>query len=435
MKWDLVIVAAAVMAVAAVSRRLTGTPVTPAMAFVLIGLIAGPLVTDEVKVSPSSEVVRTLAEGTLAIVLFSDASRIKLRTLRREYSVPLRLLAVGLPLTIVAGALAGAVVLHELSLVEALVLAIVLAPTDAALGQAVVTEPSLPSRIRQGLNVESGLNDGICVPLLLLALTAADIEANSSASHHAIKVVTEQIGYGVLAGVVAGMVSTAVVKIGRDRDLITGPWLQVIPVSGAALAYGLAVALGGSGFIAAFLAGGLFGYLAGSEAEEASRLGEELGDLLGGVTFLMFGAILLGPALEHLSGTAAAYGVLSLTLVRMVPVAIAMAGSGARWRTVGFVGWFGPRGLASIVFAVIVIDESNLPATNTILVATYFTIGLSVFAHGITAAPLARRYAEWYATHARGPQPLMEGVPAAAHRARGAAGLQQSSTAVPEPLG
>jgi NhaP-type Na+/H+ or K+/H+ antiporter len=432
-KWDLVVVAAAVMAVAAVSRRLTGTPVTPAMAFVLIGLIAGPLVTDEVKLSPNSEVVRTLAEATLAVVLFSDASRIKLRKLRREYSVPLRLLGVGLPLTIVAGALAGALILHQLSVVEALVLAIVLAPTDAALGQAVVSEPSLPSRIRQGLNVESGLNDGICVPLLLLSLTAADIEANSSASHHAIKVVTEQIGYGLLAGVVAGVVSTAVVKIGRRRDLITGPWLQVIPVSGAALAYGLAVALGGSGFIAAFLAGGLFGYLSGPESEDASRLGEELGDLLGGVTFLMFGAILLGPALEHLSGAAAAYAVLSLTLVRMLPVAIAMAGSGASWQTIGFLGWFGPRGLASIVFAVLVVDEANLPATNTILVATYATIGLSVFAHGITAAPLAQRYAGWYATHARGPRRLMEAVSVATHRPRGAAGVQPSTAALMEP--
>jgi NhaP-type Na+/H+ or K+/H+ antiporter len=222
------------------------------------------------------------------------------------------------------------------------------------------------------------------------------------------------------------------VRIARGRDLIAGAWLQVIPVSGAALAYALAAALGGSGFIAAFLAGGLFGYLAGRESEEASRLGEELGDLLGGVTFLMFGAILLGPALEHLSLAAAAYAVLSLTIVRMMPVAIAMAGSGASWRTIGFLGWFGPRGLASIVFAVIVLEEANLPATNTILTATYATIGLSVFAHGITAAPLADQYARWYEKHAGGSR-LMEALSVAAHRPRGAAGMPESSTALPEP--
>jgi sodium/hydrogen antiporter len=423
MKWSLAIVAAAVLAVAAVSRRLSGTSVTPAMAFVAIGLLAGPLVTDQIAISPSSHTVRTLAEATLAVVLFSDASRIKMRALGREYAVPLRLLGIGLPLTIAAGALAGVVLLHELNLTEALVLAIVLAPTDAALGQAVVTEPSLPSRIRQGLNVESGLNDGICVPLLLLALAAADVDASTSTSHHAIKIVSEQIGYGLLGGAVAGAAAAAVVKFSR---LIAEPWLQVIPVAGAALAYGIALALGGSGFIAAFVAGGLFGYLAPHESERASLFAEEVGGLLGGVTFLVFGAILLGPALEHLSLSAAAYAVLSLTLVRMLPVAIAMIGSGASRRTVGFLGWFGPRGLASIVFAVIVVDEAHLPGTGTILTATYATIGLSVFAHGLTAAPLARRYAAWYRAHARGGRPLMEAVAAAHHRPRGAAHIGPS---------
>ena len=421
MKWSLAIVAAAVLAVAAVSRRLTGTPVTPAMAFVAIGLLAGPLVFDDISISPSSHAVRTLAEATLAVVLFSDASRIKMRALAREYAVPLRLLGIGLPLTIAAGALAAVAVLHELNLIDALVLAIVLAPTDAALGQAVVTEPSLPSRIRQGLNVESGLNDGICVPLLLLALAAAETDANATTSQHALKIVSEQIGYGILGGVVAGLASAAVVRVSGARDLISKPWLQVIPVAGAALAYGIALALGGSGFIAAFVAGGLFGYRVPQESERISLLAEEVGGLLGGVTFLVFGAILLGPTLEHLSWSAAAYAVLSLTVVRMLPVAIAMIGSGASWQTVGFLGWFGPRGLASIVFAVIVVDEAHLPGTGTILTATYATIGLSVFAHGLTAAPLARRYAAWYSAHARGERRLMEAVAAAHHRPRGAA--------------
>jgi sodium/hydrogen antiporter len=421
MKWSLAIVAAAVLAVAAVSRRLTGTPVTPAMAFVAIGLLAGPLVADQIAISPSSHAVRTLAEATLAVVLFSDASRIKMRALAREYAVPLRLLGIGLPLTIAAGVLAAVAVLHELNLIDALVLAIVLAPTDAALGQAVVTEPSLPSRIRQGLNVESGLNDGICVPLLLLALAAAEADASATTSQHAIKIVIEQIGYGILGGAVSGLASAAVIRVSGARNLIAEPWLQVIPVAGAALAYGIALALGGSGFIAAFVAGGLFGYLVPQESERISRLAEEVGGLLGGVTFLVFGAILLGPALEHLSLSAAVYAVLSLTVVRMLPVAIAMIGSGASWHTVGFLGWFGPRGLASIVFAVIVVDEAHLPGTSTILTATYATIGLSVFAHGLTAAPLARRYAAWYGAHAHEGQPLMEAVAAAHHRPRGAA--------------
>ena len=418
-KWELSIVAVALLAVAGVSRRLTGTSFTPAMAFVLIGIFVGPLVIDQVTAAPTSATVRTLAEATLAVVLFADASRIKLRVLEREYAVPLRLLAVGLPLTIAAGAVLAGLIFDQLKPAEALVLAVVLAPTDAALGQAVVTEPRLPSRIRQGLNVESGLNDGICVPLLLIALAAADVEDKAFTGQHAVRIVAEEIGYGILGGVAAGLAAAAVVAIGHRRNLISGAWLQVIPLAGAGLAYGVAAALGGSGFVAAFLAGAIFGALVAGQSEQASRLNEELGGLLGGVTFLIFGAVLLGPSLKHVSWQILLYAVLSLTLVRMLPVAIAMLGSDAKRETVGFLGWFGPRGLASIVFAVIAVEEAHLTGADTILIAAYLTIGLSVVAHGITAAPLARRYARWYEAHPHERRPVMESVPAPHHRPRG----------------
>jgi NhaP-type Na+/H+ or K+/H+ antiporter len=419
-KWELAIVAASVLAVAGVSRRLTGTPVTSAMVFVVIGVLVGPLVIDQVTAAPTGEGVRTLAELTLAVVLFADASRIKPRVLRHEYAVPLRLLGIGLPLTIALGAALAALIFGQLNGTEVIVLAILLAPTDAALGAAVVTEPRLPSRIRQGLNVESGLNDGICVPLLLIALAAAEVEDNASTGHHAIRIVAEQIGYGILGGVAAGLVAAGVVAFAYRRNLVTEPWLQVVPVGGAGLAYGIAAALGGSGFIAAFVAGAIFGALVSRESEQASRLSEELGDLLGGVTFLVFGAVLLGPALQHLTWRIVLYAVLSLTLIRMLPVAIAMIGTDARKPTVAFLGWFGPRGLASIVFAVIVVEEAHLPGASTILTTTYVTIGLSVIAHGVSAAPLAGRYARWYESHRRDQLPSMESVPAHEHRTRGA---------------
>ena len=401
MKWELAIVSASVLAVAGISSRLKDTAFTPAMAFVAIGLLVGPLAVDVVGPSPAGATVRTLAETTLAIVLFADASKIKPRLLRRESGVPVRLLAIGLPLTIVLGAVLAKGIFGHLSVAEAVVLAVLLAPTDAALGQSVVTEPRLPSRIRQGLNVESGLNDGICVPLLLVSLAVADVEEKSATSHHAFTVLAEEIGYGALGGVAAGLAAAAVVMLGVRRGLIRGSWLQVIPIAGSGLAYGLAVGLGGSGFIAAFAAGGVFGALQSRESEQASRLNEEVGALLGGVTFLIFAAVLLGPALKDVTWQAALYAVLSLTIVRMLPVAIAMAGSRANWRTVAFVGWFGPRGLASIVFAVIVVQEAHLAGAQTILVATYLAIGLSVFAHGVSAAPLASRYADWAERHPR----------------------------------
>src|SRR3954452_25018515 len=336
MGWALALVALALLGVATISRRLSGTPITPALLFVGFGLVVGPEVLDGIDLPRSSEVVRTLAETTLTLVLFSDASRIHLRALRRTVDLPVRLLAVGLPLTIALGAVAAALVLGALNAEEAVILAVVLAPTDAALGQAVVTEPRVPQRIREGLNVESGLNDGICVPLLFAAVAFADVESEVSGGRSAGRLVLEEIGYGALGGVAAGLLIAAIVVHGSRRDLITGQWRQVIPVAGAALAYGIALGLHGSGFIAAFVAGVVFRRALGRDPEELNRLTEEVGDLLSGVTFVLFGAALLGPALSELSWRIVLYALLSLTLARMVPIAIAMLGAGARRPTVAF---------------------------------------------------------------------------------------------------
>jgi NhaP-type Na+/H+ or K+/H+ antiporter len=418
MKWALALVALALLAVAAVSGRLSGTPITPAILFVAFGLLVGPEVLDGIEVASSSATVRTLAEATLALVLFSDASRIHLGALRRTVDVPVRLLGFGLPLTIALGALAAVAVFGALTVGEAVILAVVLAPTDAALGQAVVTEPRVPQRIRQGLNVESGLNDGICVPLLFAAVAIADVESEISGGRGAGTLLLEEIGYGVLGGVLAGVLIAAIVKEAGGRGLITASWRQVIPAAGAALAYGIASALDGSGFIAAFVAGIVFRLALGRDPEALNRLTEELGSVLNAVTFVLFGAILLGPALTAMTWQLGLYALLSLTVVRIVPVVIAMLGTHARGPTLGFVGWFGPRGLASIVFAVIVVEESALPHEGLIVHAIYLTVGLSVLAHGVTAAPLADRYARWHEQQA----PPMESAPATVFRPRGPAG-------------
>ena len=258
MEWSLALVAVALLGVAAISGRLSGTPITPAMLFVAFGLLVGLKALDGIDLAGTSSAVRALAEATLALVLFSDASRIDLGALRRTVGVPVRLLGIGLPLTIALGAVAAAALFRELSVGEAVILAVALAPTDAALGQAVVTEPRVPRRIRQGLNVESGLNDGICVPLLFAAVAAADVESEIAGGRNPGALLLEEIGYGVLGGVLAGLLIALVVLQAGRRDLIAAPWRQVIPAAGAALAYGIASALDGSGFIAAFVAGIVF---------------------------------------------------------------------------------------------------------------------------------------------------------------------------------
>jgi NhaP-type Na+/H+ or K+/H+ antiporter len=392
--WEVATVALALLLVAAVSRTLDTGPVTPAIVMVAIGLLVGPLVLSDVEVGPSSLTVRLLAEATLGVVLFSDAARIDLRALRRESSVPTRLLGVGLPLTIIGGTLAALALFGAFSLSDALILAVILAPTDAGLGSAVVTDRRLPQRVRQSLNVESGLNDGICVPVLLVVLATA---SGAGEPAHPAQVIAEEIGYGVLAGVAAGLIAGGIVRVAGARGMVDDRWRAIVPVAGAALAYGAAVGLGGSGFIAAFVAGTVYGVVGRAHSDAAMAYTEETGALLNAVTFFMFGAVLLGPALEHVTWQVAVYALVSLTVARMVPVAVALYGTRARAPTVAFLGWFGPRGLASIVFAVIVADTHHA-APPTILTAAYFTVFVSVLAHGLSAAPLVGRYASWYAS-------------------------------------
>jgi NhaP-type Na+/H+ or K+/H+ antiporter len=422
--WSLAVIAAVVVAYALASRRLDRTPITAGIFFLSAGLLFGSKGLGWLELGARSDNVRVLAEVTLTLVLFSDAARIDLGALRREYVVPVRLLGIGLPLTIALGCALAAVLFGTFSFGEALVLAVILAPTDAALGQAVVTDPRLPSRIRQGLNVESGLNDGICVPLLFIALAISEAESDAKSVHGAVTLVVQSIGYGLLFGVVCGLAGAILLRLARQHDLVEGSWLQVVPVATATLSYGLAAPLGGSGFIAAFVAGLTFGGALRRDTEHTTRLLEELGGLSNAITFIVFGAAFVGPVLGSLGWAAAAYGVLSLTVIRMLPVAVAFAGTRARPQTTAFAGWFGPRGLASIVFTVIVLDEAQLPGIKTITVVVVFTIVLSVYAHGLSARPLVDRYASWFATHPEDRRPPMESVDAPHQRWRNRAPSQ-----------
>jgi sodium/hydrogen antiporter len=405
-QWSVAILALALLAFAAISGRIEGTPITAPILFTAVGLIFGVDALGLVDPAATGESVKLLAEATLSLVLFADASRIDLRALRGEVPVPARLLGIGLPLTIALGFVLAVVLVGKLAWPEALVLAVILAPTDAALGQAVVTLPRLPSPIRQGLNVESGLNDGICVPIFLIALAVAQAEEGAVGNGAAVRLVFEEIGYGILAGLAAGVVAAAVVVLAGRQGFVDSLWLQVVPVASAAAAFGLADPIGGSGFIAAFVGGAVFGGLRRGAEGEVSFFIEQAGAVLNAITFVVFGAILLEPALSDLSWQIVLYAALSLTVVRMLPVALALRGTGARRPTVGFLGWFGPRGLASIVFALIVLEEGGLPHDGVLLTTVFVTIAISVLAHGLTAAPLAERYARWYDAHSRDAPPI-----------------------------
>lgn len=393
---DVVLLGGVLVAYALVSRLLSRTVVSAPMVFVAAGFVLGSEVLDLIEIEIGSSELRHLAEATLALLLFTDASALDTRRLEHELSMPERLLGLALPLTIVAGALLAWVMFPDLLFFEAVALAVLLAPTDAALGQAVVTDARLPSFVRQGLNVESGLNDGLCVPLLLTAIAFAEVETEPTFGSEVVVDLVEEVGIAIAVGVVVGAAIAMLLRRSIRRDLIIEHWAQIVPLAATAATYVVTVQLGGSGFIGSFVAGLVYGRLLGAVGFETTELTEDLGTLASAVTFFFFGAVLIGLGISGFSVEVVVYSVLSLTVIRMVPVALALLGTGARPPTVAFAGWFGPRGLATIVFALTVVEESGLPGTGRIVEVATVTVLLSVVAHGLTARPLTQRYVDWF---------------------------------------
>jgi len=395
------IVACALVAFAVVSRRLGTSWITGTMVFTAIGLVLGPQALDLVDPEgpvASFEVLSVLLTGTLVIVLFTDASAVSSSSWRDDI-IPARLLGIGLPLAIVFGWLVALVLLGDLELWEAAVLGTMLAPTDAALGKAVVCNPRVPARVRQALNIESGLNDGIALPIFIVFLETARATEASLPVADIITELVQQVGIALVVGVAVGWIGAQLITWGRTSGAAIGYWLQISIVLLAVLAYTLTTPLGGSGFIAAWVAGYFFGRFHDSTDDESlPEYAEATGDLLTIASFLVFG-VFLGPVLADLTWEIVAYGVLSLTVVRMTAVACSLLGSGMRSRSVLYIGWFGPRGLATIILTLEVVDESHLIGGSTIADAALFTVALSVLAHGLTAWWGSNAYAGYIATH------------------------------------
>lgn len=379
-----------------VASRLERTPISGPVVYLFVGLACGTYGLGLVDLDVDREMLKRLAEYTLALVLFADSANANLGTLRKVEQIPVRLLLIGLPLTIAAGVFAGYFIFDSLTLLEVALLATMLAPTDAALGQAVVTNESVPDSVRESLNVESGLNDGICVPVLLIFLALATGEAvGDEATSLILSLPLEAIGIGAGVGVVLAIIGGSLVIFCGSRGWISGTWTRIPVITLAMFCFALSQWLGGSGFIGAFVGGMLFGALIKNHAAKEELLGgaEAMGNLMSMLTWFAFGAVALGQGLEDFSWQVILYAVLSLTIIRMLPVWLCLIGVKMRFDSKMFLGWFGPRGLASIVFIVIVLEE-NLPGSDTLVAVVTWTVALSIIAHGLSAVPFANRYAK-----------------------------------------
>jgi NhaP-type Na+/H+ or K+/H+ antiporter len=386
----LAVLAGFAMVYAIVAGRVERTWISGPIIFMAFGVLLGPVGIGLLATERNPELLKGLAEMTLALVLFTDAAGADLGVLRRASRLPLRLLLIGLPLTIALGVGAGKLLFGDWPLLEIALLATMLAPTDAALGKAVVTNEAVPDTLRQGLNVESGLNDGICVPVLFLFLALiAGSGGDESALQIGLHLLVEEIGIGVGVGVVIATIAAVLLKVCHRLGWLSETWMKVTVAAIAFACFGTAQTLGGSGFIASFVGGMLFGAMTRPHVEELREAAEGIGDTFSLLTWVLFGAAVVGQVVGYITVGAVVYALLSLTVIRMLPVFISLTGLAGTAEDKLFIGWFGPRGLASIVFAVIV-SETELEHGGMISVIVVCTVTLSILLHGITANPWAK---------------------------------------------
>ena len=377
-----------------IERSLISGPIV----FTAAGFILGADGLGILRIHIDGEGLRLLAELTLAMVLFTDAANADFSVVKRNLGLPERLLLVGLPLTIVLGFIAAAVAFPRLEVLEMALLAAMLAPTDAALGKPVVTNHTVPAAMREALNLESGLNDGICVPIVVLLLgLAVGTQIEGGTAVHVARVVIEAIGIGLVVGLALTWLTTAMLRFAEGRGWISEHWVEIPIVALAAACFTAAQALGGSGFIACFVGGLLLSRLGARHKQELLRGAEHMGEALALLTWVIFGGIVVARMIDRVTWSALLYATLSLTVIRMLPVFLCLIGTKTSVADKLFIGWFGPRGLATIVFAVLVLDE-HLPGNDTLMLAAGWTVLLSVIAHGVTANPLVRRMAARPAT-------------------------------------
>jgi NhaP-type Na+/H+ or K+/H+ antiporter len=391
----LIALALAVFAWAVLAQRIEAFNLSGPLFLTLAGFVLGNPSWGIVTVHVENSTVHLLAEVTLALLLFADASSVPMAAARHELPLIGRLLGIGLPLSIIAGTAIAVLMFPSLPLALAGLIAASLAPTDAALSASVIADERLPLGVRRLLNVESGLNDGIATPVVTFCIAAAATvigvaEHEFDSGFGAVGELT----VGALVGVGIGVIGGKVISIARQRSWTEHGSRRLAALSLALLSFLIASHIGGNPFVAAFVGGLCFGAAARADAAESIEFTELTGSLLSLALWFIFGGGFVLPAFQHLDLQIALYAIASLTVVRMIPVAISLIGSGEDRATVAFVGWFGPRGLASVVFALLAVEDlgGTDPRVLTAVYTIAITIVFSIVAHGITARPLASRY-------------------------------------------
>ncbi|WFL78274.1 sodium:proton antiporter [Altererythrobacter arenosus] len=386
-----------VLVFAALSKRAEMSVVTMPIIFTGLGWLTYLLGAELIGRGDGRGVLHLFAEVTLILVLFADATRVRIGELLGNAGIPARMLLIGMPLTIALGTLLAMWVSPDQPWALGLLVAAILTPTDAALGQAVVSDKAIPQRLRQGVLVESGLNDGLALPVVIIAALAAVGQAGGMDGESASSLVgfgLKQVVLGPIAGIVVGWSAAWLLDLAVRRGFATEAYQGIYFLAAAFLCFVGAEAIGGNGLIAAFVGGLVFGNRLSCSSHFVSEFMETEGQLFTMATFFVFGAVLAPFGWEHAGWRTLVLAIGFLTFVRVVPIVLSLSGTGLRLLEKFFLGWFGPRGLASILFALLVLESYAIPGADELLACVTLTVLLSILLHGTSAHPVAARFAE-----------------------------------------
>ena len=377
-----------------ISKLAEKSPVTAPMVFLGVGLLLSSGILGIETLHIDIEFLKVIAEITLIIILFVDASMIRFNDIMSVLQgIPSRLLGIGMPLTMLMGWLVGVILFPDWSYWSLALVALILSPTDAALGQAVVKSPQVSQKIRDGISVESGLNDGIALPLILICIAALASEtAVFQRDGHWLTYISLQLSLGPIIGALVGYVGGKLIEFASERDWMEPVFQSLSALSLSLLAFAFAEMFHGNGFIAAFFAGLMLGVKVHDVRVRIQEFGEAQGQLLSLSIFLLVGLVAIPIFAEFWTWQAWLYAILSLTLIRSVPVLLSLSGYDLDLYSKLFIGWFGPRGIASLLYVLIVIAELGVSEYREQLSVIVLTVILSTFLHGVSAIPLSARF-------------------------------------------
>lgn len=392
----ILVIALVILSYGYISNFLARYDISGPMVFTGLGLLFSPLGLNFAQLNIDANMVTVLVEIALVLVLFSDAALLDLGLLKQSWKIPARLLFIGLPITVVAGTIAGKIIFPDMPFLDLLLLALILTPTDAALGKAVVSDPIVPKTVRSTINVESGLNDGIIFPILITVVAAISAGINHEPQGNWMIYVAKQIVFGGLAGAAIGYLGARAQLLCLKKEWMVETYRNLVPIALAILAYYSAEVVSGNGFIAAFFSGLYAGNTSDSVRDHIEDFAESEGELLVLISFFVFGFAFVPVTWDYITLPVVVYALLSLTVLRMLPVILSLLGSKLDFSTMSFIAWFGPRGIASILYALLVAHEfGSIQGYEKLFAVVTLTVLMSIFAHGFSAQPLAN----WYSKH------------------------------------